>query len=106
MFKTYFLNFWIWWYGVQFKTILRLAYSFWSLTLANLNIVPMLSNLFVPMFQDDSPIGKFLSLIVRLGWVLFGVFVQLFVTIPVILFVLIWVIFPLLCLFQLIRVFI
>lgn len=106
MIKKYILNFWIWWYGVQLRSNLQAIYSFWSLSLANLNILPMLANLFVPMYQDQSFIGKFLSLFLRLGWVFFGSIFLLVITIPLIVIFFAWLILPILCIFEIINFFV
>jgi hypothetical protein len=100
MIKKYLINFWLWWYGVRLASILKGAYSFWSLSLANLNILPMLSNLFVPMYQDQSFTGKVMSFVLRLGWVFFGSILLFLLSIPLMLVVILWLVLPLLCLVQ------
>ncbi|MBN2015423.1 hypothetical protein JW766_01185 [Candidatus Dojkabacteria bacterium] len=106
MLKKYFLNFWIWWYGAQLRACLQMTYSFWSLSLATLNILPMLANLFVPMYQDASISGRIISLFFRVVWVFGGSLIQILITIPLISVVFIWVILPPLCLVQIVRFFI
>ncbi len=106
MIKKYILNFWVWWYGAKFVDVLSNAYSFWSLSLANLNILPMLNNLLVPMYQDQSLTGKFLSFILRLTWVFFGSLIQFAITIPIVLVILLWVSAPIICLFEIFKFFI
>ncbi|MFC1780503.1 hypothetical protein ACFLY9_02315 [Patescibacteria group bacterium] len=106
MLKKYILNFWIWWYGVRLASMARSAYSFWSLALANLNVLPMLSNIFVPMYQDQSWSGRFMSFFLRLGWIIFGSILQILITIPLIFVVLFWLALPVLCVVQVLRFFI
>jgi hypothetical protein len=106
MFKKYIINFWIWWYGVNLVSIFHSVYSFWSLSLANLNILPMFANLFVPMYQDQTLMGKALSLFLRFMWVIFGSLIQFLITIPLIFILSIWVLLPPLCLIQIFRFFI
>jgi len=55
--------------------------SNWALTLDSLNIVPMLRNLFVPLFQDYSWEGKIVAIPFRIFWVFFGLLFQLFYSI-------------------------
>lgn len=106
MLKKYLLNFWLWWYGVQIRTILKSTYSFWSLSLANLNILPMFTNLFVPMYQDTSISGKIVSFVIRSTWVSIGSILQFFITIPLLGIILLWMVLPFLCIFQVINFFI
>lgn len=106
MINKYLLNFWKWWYGVQFKTVFHTVYSFWSLSLANLNIIPMFANLFVPMFQDRSLTGKFLSLMMRLVWIAGSSILMLFIMIPLVLILIIWLAIPLICIVQILRFFV
>jgi len=106
MIKKYFINFWVWWYGVQFVTVARSAFTFWSLFLARFNTVPMLVHLFVPMFQDQSAAGRVLSFFVRLFWAFTGIILQIAITIPLFIFVSVWVVLPFLCLFQIIQFFV
>lgn len=103
MVKKYFFNFWIWWYGVQLVYVFQTIYSFWSMSLANMNILPMMSNLFVPMYQDQSFTGKMISFVVRLLWVVFGGLLQFLITIPLLLILLIWILLPFLCIIQIFR---
>jgi hypothetical protein len=103
MLKKYFLNFWIWWYGAQLASILKGTYSLWSLSLANLNILPMLSNLFVPMYQDQSFSGKVISFFLRSMWVLFGSIILVLLTVPLFALVVGWVCLPVLCFVQIVR---
>lgn len=106
MIKKYFLNFWIWWYGAQLLTVIQKALSLWNFTLMRLNVLPMITNLFVPMFQDTSFSGKILSFFLRIVWILWGTIIQILVTIPLVGYVLVWVSVPVFCIIQIVRVFI
>jgi len=103
MIQKYFLNFWIWWYGVKLTSLFQNIYSFWSLSLSNLNILPMVSNLFVPMYQDRSFSGRLISFILRLNWIFFGSVIQFLITIPLIVLFITWVILPIACIIQILR---
>jgi len=103
MIRKYFLNFWLWWYGVRFYRLLLSIYSFWTLAFANLNILPMMANLFVPMYQDRSFSGRVISFFLRFSWVIVGLILQLLITIPLVCVVISWLSFPLVCIFQLIN---
>ena len=57
------------------------------------------------LFQEQSIIGRFLSLIIRLGWVFFGSLLQLLISIPLVLILIAWLLLPFACLVQIIRAF-
>ncbi|MBU0975524.1 MAG: hypothetical protein ABIE03_07850 [Patescibacteria group bacterium] len=105
MIKKYILNFWVWWYGAKLREVLQTVYSFWSLSLANLNILAMLGNLFVPMFRDQSFTGRVVSIFLRLGWVTGGTVIQILITIPAVSIIVIWLVLPFLCIYQFIQAF-
>lgn len=79
--KNYIIDFWIWWYFIEGKRVLKKMVSDWSFVLAYLNLVPMLRNLFVPLFQDYSWEGKLVAVPFRLTWVLIGTIAMLVFTI-------------------------
>lgn len=47
-----------------------------------LNVVPMLANLFVPLYQDYSLTGRFISFVIRLVWGFSGFIIFLLAGIP------------------------
>lgn len=104
--KQYFLNFWIWWYIINARIIGQNLLAKWNFTLGVLNLVPMLSNLFVPLYQDYSRMGIIVSLPIRLTWVVGGTIIQILVTIPLIMAYLLYLILPLLPIFAVISFFI
>ena len=73
------------------------------MSLANLNILPMLANFFVPMYQDQSFTGRVLSLLLRFVWVIIGTLLQLLLTIPLVGIAVVWLALPIACHVQLIR---
>lgn len=93
--KRYFINFWIWWYVVNARLILLGLIGRWSFTLSFLNVVPMLRNLFVPLYQDYSRIGIFISIPIRLVWIITGTFFQFIITIPLGIAFLVYLVLPL-----------
>lgn len=82
MIKDYFINFWIWWYYVKGKGTISFIFRYWMLVLGALNVVPMLANLFVPLYQDYSLMGRFVSFIIRAVWGVSGLFIFLIAGIP------------------------
>lgn len=75
--NRYVFNYFIWWYLVQSKIILGKIFGGWVFLLNLLNIPPMLKNLFQPLYQDYSKMGRIIALPIRLTWVLFGLLVEL-----------------------------
>jgi hypothetical protein len=84
-------------------SVLQGVFSFWSLALANLNILPMISNIFVPMYQDQTFTGKIMSFFLRLGWVFLGSLLMVCISIPLVGIVIVWICLPILCFIQIIR---
>jgi hypothetical protein len=83
--KNYLIDFWIWWYFIEGKKVLLKMVADWSFVLAYLNLAPMLTNLFVPLFQDSSWEGKLVAVPFRLTWVLVGGIAMLFYSLVVLL---------------------
>jgi len=67
-----------------------------------LNIRPMLSNLFTPMFQDKSWTGRLVAFPVRLLWGLGGLAVQLVLVVAGLMLLLAYFILPILPIIELI----
>jgi len=103
MIKLYFLNFFIYWYQVKLKDIIQKSILLWTNSLVKTNVIPMVTNIFTPMYQDQSIIGKFLSFITRIIWVFFGSIYQILLLIPLVVIVILWLILPVLCVVQVIR---
>ncbi len=87
IFKSYFLNFFIWWYKIKASDIVNLARRILIYAFIYLNIWPMLSHLFVPMFQDRSITGRLVAFPIRLIWGVGGLFVEIVLFVPVTVFV-------------------
>ncbi len=60
------------------------------------NAISMAQNFFVPMYRDQSGIGKFLSIFIRFWWVGFGTLTSLIYTIPNFIILILLIILPLL----------
>jgi hypothetical protein len=60
--REYLLNFFIWWYYVQNRVILGDLISRSTFMLSFLNLIPMISNFFSPLYQDYSFIGIVIAL--------------------------------------------
>jgi len=101
----YVVNPWIWWYWIKGAEVFNTLLQIWSFSLAYMNVVPMLRNLFQPLYQDYSFVGRVVAFPIRLGWVVGGSLIQLVITVPVIFAFLIYLILPILPIIQLVRYF-
>jgi len=63
--------------------------------LATFNVIPMLTNLFQPLFQDNTRMGRIIAFPIRLIWVLVGSIFQLILTIPLTMLYVIYLMLPL-----------
>jgi hypothetical protein len=106
MFKKYFINFWVWWYWINTREVLGSLFRFWLMVLGKLNVVPMLSNLFVPLYQDYSVIGRFVSFVIRFSWSFFGLITFLLIGIPILALALLYLAAPVIVVYQIISFFI
>lgn len=68
--KKYLLDFWIWWYWFSAKDVLKDFKKHWIFILGYLNLLPMLTNLFVPLFKDYSWEGRIVAFPIRFTWVI------------------------------------
>ena len=73
----YFLNFFIWWYLVESKIILGKVFGGWIFLLNMLNVPPMLKNLFQPLYQDYTRMGRIIAFPIRFTWVVIGITLEL-----------------------------
>ena len=94
--KKYLLDFWIWWYVVNAKATIMNILRIWGFTLSYFNIVPMLKNMFVPLYQDFTLTGKLISIPIRLTWVFFGSILQFLVTVPLLVYLVFYLLLPIL----------
>lgn len=78
----------------------------WSFVLNYLNLPVMANNMFVPLYQDYSIGGKFISFLIRFVWIVFGSICMIVITIPIILVYVIYLLLPLMPLFALLGTFI
>lgn len=102
----YFFNFWVWWYVVIAYDLARYLLGKWSFVLNLLNLPVMVTNMFVPLYQDYSIGGKFISFIIRFFWVIFGSIAMIVITIPIVLVYVVYLLVPLMPLFALLGTFI
>lgn len=75
--NRYFLNYFVWWYLVQSKIIIAKIFGGWMFLLNLLNVPPMLKNLFRPLYQDNTRMGRIIAFPIRLTWVFFGLMIEL-----------------------------
>jgi len=87
--REYVFNFWFWWYAVQIPLWGRSLLTRTSFFLNYTNTLPMAKNLLVPLFQDNSGIGKVISLPIRLVWVWWGGMLSMLLVLP---YLLAWVV--------------
>jgi hypothetical protein len=88
MIRDYFINFWVWWYFVKVPEWGEALLHRLMFVLQYTNTLVMAQNLTVPLFQDDSGVGKLLSFIIRGVWVWVGGMISAVMALPLIL---IWV---------------
>jgi hypothetical protein len=100
--KKYIINFWLWWYRIEVKEFGRNMLRLWMYMLGRFNVVPMATNLFTPLYQDYSAVGRMISLIIRSVWVVVGGSLQLIVTIPIVIIFVILVFLPLIPIYMII----
>lgn len=106
MMVKYFINFWIWWYVVKAYDIASELVVYWSFVLNYINLPLMTLNLFVPLYQDESLVGKFISFIIRLVWILIGSLLMLILTIPMVSVFILYLLVPIMPVFVIIGTYI
>jgi len=102
----YFINFWVWWYVVKAYDYARNLIGYWSFLLNYVYLPSMIANLFVPLYQDNSIAGKFISVIIRFAWIVFTSVFMIFITVPMLVVYLIYLLIPFLPIFALLGSFI
>lgn len=95
----YFFNFWVWWYVVIAYDLARSLFGKWSFMLNQLNLPVMVTNMFVPLYQDYSWGGKFISFLIRFVWVFFGSIIMIIFTVLLVLIYVIYLLLPLMPIF-------
>lgn len=80
--RDYIINFWVWWFLVKVPEWGRLVVGRIIFTLEYTNTLTMARNLTVPLFQDDSGMGKVLSFLIRGVWVWWGGMFTVVIAIP------------------------
>jgi hypothetical protein len=96
LFKNYLLDFWLWWYWFNLKRVLAEIVKDWNFTIGYLNLVPMVKNIFRPMFQDNSWEGKLVAIPFRVIWSVFASVLLLIYTILLVVALLVYLALPLL----------
>ena len=97
--NRYFVNYFLWWYIVQARIVFGKLLGGWVFVINMLNVTPMLRNLFQPLYQDNSRMGRLIAFPIRLTWVSFGMGVALVLS-PVILFeILVYLFLPMMPLY-------
>ena len=76
-FQKYLLNFFYWWYLIKAREILISLWKTWLYGFVLFRVWPMLSNLFVPLYQDNSWVGRLIGFPIRLVWGGVGLIIEL-----------------------------
>lgn len=71
-------------------------------TLEYTNTLTMARNLTVPLFQDNSGVGKMLAILIRGTWVWFGGMFSALITLPLLALFLILIFLPLIVVWQIV----
>lgn len=59
-----------------------------------LNILPMLRNLFVPLYQDYTRLGRIIAFPIRSTWALVGLLLQIVIIPPILFMILVYLLMP------------
>lgn len=94
MIDKFFTNFWLWWYVVRSREEANNLFRSWLHFAAITNLSSMLTNLFVPLYQDYSSSGRIISFSIRFCWVIIAGFIQIVLTIPMIIYYVILFVLP------------
>lgn len=78
----YLFNYIFWWFFVFSRIRIKNTLNSLIYNLNLTNTLPMSKNLFVPMFQNKSLTGRFMSLFIRFWWVGFGTFFSCLLVLP------------------------
>ncbi|MEI6886983.1 MAG: hypothetical protein WCK31_01970 [bacterium] len=102
LFQNYISGFIVWWYLVNLVEITKLLYFFWWGILESLKLPEMLTNLFIPLYQDETTLGKVISFFIRLIWITMASVVTVVVSVFIFIVFVIYLILPFLPIFILI----
>jgi hypothetical protein len=99
--RLYVINFFVWWYRVQLPYFVRKFADWVAFNLEYTNTLPMARNWNVPLFQDTSGAGKFISIIIRSIWVWVGGMMVVILSLGPLVALAVYALLPLLVLVQL-----
>lgn len=94
--QGYIINFFYWWYLVRGEQVILATIKKIIFLLESTNTLTMARNLTVPLFQDNTGMGKLFAIILRSGWVWFGGMFALLLSIPVVVKALAFLLIPVL----------
>ncbi|MCA9379251.1 hypothetical protein KC640_02375 [Candidatus Dojkabacteria bacterium] len=100
--REYIINFWVWWYLVKVPEWGREVARRIIFVLEYTNTLTMARNLTLPLFQDNSGIGKMLAILIRGTWVWLGGMFSAVIAIPLLILFVILVFLPLITLWQIV----
>lgn len=100
--RVYLINFFVWWYAVKVQQTALLVAKRFMFVLESTNTLPMAKNLTVPLFQDQSSIGKMLAIVIRSVWVWWGGMLSVAIILPLVVWLLIILVLPIAVILQII----
>lgn len=89
------MNFVVWWYLVEARIFISKVFGYWIYMMQFLNILPMLTNLFTPLYQDYTKLGRIIAFPIRSTWAFMGIVIQLILIPPMVLMIILYVLMPL-----------
>jgi hypothetical protein len=92
--REYVINYFVWWYWIRLKDVAKGALSQLMFYLQYTNALPMARYLFVPLYQDNTGVGRIISVIIRLTWAWIGGVLSVMMAVPNFIFLLLWVLLP------------
>lgn len=101
--KEYTLNFFIWYYIYKVRDLGLTVYSRFVFILILTRTLPMIKNIYKPMFGDNDIVGRLIGLFIRFWWSLFGLIVSVVYIIPFVIAFIIFILLPLIPIFMLIK---
>lgn len=103
--RVYFLNFFIWYYRIFAKDIFNNIFlQTFKDHLQARGVIVMAENFYEPLYQDDSPLGKSLGMIIRFWWIGTGTILSILFVIPNFIVAILVLIFPFLFLLSLLAI--
>jgi hypothetical protein len=101
--REYTLNFFIWFYIYKVKDFALTVYGRFVFILIYTRTLPMIRNIYKPMFGDNDLIGRLIGFFIRFWWSLFGLIISLVYITPFVIAFIIFILLPLIPIAMLIK---